>query len=293
MFLKPNANLLMICEHQEADCKILAALLEGEEEDRRLETARRERAIADAAWMKRVIEEQLELEREREAEFDILHRSASRVGDEIKGLLLHFKHESMFHVNVQGRSSACVGETRGSVGEGEESQRATHAGGETQALSEFFFKQITDLSLIKKDVFLGKVLAGRQQQLELKMQKNREAQEESLKRREELIQELEQERELRRLEKEHEEGRRTANMQEIKAQVSVNCSSFVSLLSENMFVNCLCSMQVEQKRRERWEEQRRQEEEEEQEREAARLQEEELRLEVQQLAENGYQEKVE
>lgn len=61
-------------QHQEADRKILAALLEGEEEDRRLETARRERAVADAAWMKRVIEEQLQLEREREAEFEVLHR---------------------------------------------------------------------------------------------------------------------------------------------------------------------------------------------------------------------------
>lgn len=39
-----------------------------------MESVRRERAIADAAWMKRVIEEQLQLEREREAEFEILHR---------------------------------------------------------------------------------------------------------------------------------------------------------------------------------------------------------------------------
>lgn len=43
-------------------------------EDQRLEEARKERAVADAAWMKRVIEEQLQLEREREAEFDILYR---------------------------------------------------------------------------------------------------------------------------------------------------------------------------------------------------------------------------
>lgn len=51
------------------------------------------------------------------------------------------------------------------------------------------------------------------------MQKNRNAQEESLKRREELIHELELERELRRWEREQEEGRRTARMQEINAQV--------------------------------------------------------------------------
>lgn len=43
-------------------------------EEQRLEKARKERAVADAAWMKRVIEEQLQLEREREAEFDILYR---------------------------------------------------------------------------------------------------------------------------------------------------------------------------------------------------------------------------
>lgn len=67
---------------------------------------------------------------------------------------------------------------------------------------------------------LVKVLRGRQQQLELKMQKNREAQEESLREREKLIQELELEREARRQEKEQEERRRAARVQEMKAQVS-------------------------------------------------------------------------
>ena len=72
---------------------------------------------------------------------------------------------------------------------------------------------------------------GRQQQLDLKMQKNREAQEESLKRREELIQELETEREFRRREKQQEESRRTARMQEIDAQVGIYFSgSFYSLV---------------------------------------------------------------
>lgn len=61
-------------DHQEADRKILAALVEGELEEQKLEKVRRERAVADAAWMKRVIEEQLQLEKEREAEFDILYR---------------------------------------------------------------------------------------------------------------------------------------------------------------------------------------------------------------------------
>lgn len=53
---------------------MLAALLEGEEEEERTKSLRRERAIADVVWMKRVLEEQLELEREREAMFDHLHR---------------------------------------------------------------------------------------------------------------------------------------------------------------------------------------------------------------------------
>nr|XP_019956551.1 PREDICTED: trichoplein keratin filament-binding protein isoform X1 [Paralichthys olivaceus] len=65
-------------EELEADRKILAALLEGEQEDERLETAQRERAVADVAWMKQVIEEQLQLEQEREAEFDILHREEAQ-----------------------------------------------------------------------------------------------------------------------------------------------------------------------------------------------------------------------
>lgn len=65
---------MTISKPQNVDRKILAALLEDDEEDKRLQTVRRERAVADAAWMKRVIEEQLELERQREAEFEILHR---------------------------------------------------------------------------------------------------------------------------------------------------------------------------------------------------------------------------
>lgn len=65
---------LNVSTHQEADRKILAAMLEEEHEDKKMESARRERAVADVAWMKHVIEEQLQLEREREAEFDVLYR---------------------------------------------------------------------------------------------------------------------------------------------------------------------------------------------------------------------------
>lgn len=69
-----HANVKFSCAEQEAERKMLAALLEGEGEEERRKSSRRERAVADVAWMKRVIEQQLQLEREREAEFDHLHR---------------------------------------------------------------------------------------------------------------------------------------------------------------------------------------------------------------------------
>uniref|UniRef100_A0A3Q3XC44 Trichoplein keratin filament-binding protein n=1 Tax=Mola mola TaxID=94237 RepID=A0A3Q3XC44_MOLML len=199
-------------EELEADRKILAALLEGEDADKNLEMARRERAIADAAWMKGVIEEQLQLERQREAEFDVLHR-----------------------------------------------QEAQHVWEKREAQWE---KERKARQRLMREVF-----AGRQQQLELKMQKNREAQEESLRRREELVQELELEREIRRRMKEQQMGQRTARMQEINAQ-------------------------VEQKRQEQREEQCRVEQEEEEDRETLCIQEEELRLEMERMAQKGHQEKI-
>lgn len=68
------------------------------------------------------------------------------------------------------------------------------------------------------------------------MQKNREAQEESLKRREELIQELELEREIRWQEREQEEGRRTTRMQEINAQVGFYCNVENVKESKNTYI---------------------------------------------------------
>uniref|UniRef100_A0A671Q4D6 Trichoplein, keratin filament binding n=1 Tax=Sinocyclocheilus anshuiensis TaxID=1608454 RepID=A0A671Q4D6_9TELE len=72
------AQLKRRAQQVQEDWWILAALLEGEVEEQRLEKARRERAVTDAAWMKRVIEEQLQLEREREAEFDVLYREEAQ-----------------------------------------------------------------------------------------------------------------------------------------------------------------------------------------------------------------------
>ncbi|XP_068422689.1 trichoplein keratin filament-binding protein [Clinocottus analis] len=199
-------------EELEADRRILAALLEGQQVDRRMETARRARAIADAAWMKRVIEEQLQLEQEREAEFDILHREEAQHVWE--------KREAQWEKERKARER-----------------------------------------------LMQEVLLGRQQQLELTMQKNREAQEESLRRREQLIQQLELERETKRQEEQQEERLRTARMQEINAQ-------------------------VEQQRQEQLEEQYRTEQEKKEYREALQIQEEELRLEMERMAKNGYQEKI-
>ncbi|KAM4051695.1 trichoplein keratin filament-binding protein isoform 1-T1 [Anomaloglossus baeobatrachus] len=68
----------MVQEQLEMDMKILAALISKEDEDQRSRSARREQAAADAAWMKRVIEEQLHLERLREAELDTLFREEAK-----------------------------------------------------------------------------------------------------------------------------------------------------------------------------------------------------------------------
>lgn len=74
-------TLKFLCIHQEFDHNILERLLsEEEEDDSRTATEQTERAVADAAWMKRVIEEQLQLEQEREIEFDTLRRWALTFG---------------------------------------------------------------------------------------------------------------------------------------------------------------------------------------------------------------------
>lgn len=67
-----------IQEELEADNRILQALLQKEEENQRVHLARREQALADVVWMKQVIEEQLQLEREREAELQMLFREEAK-----------------------------------------------------------------------------------------------------------------------------------------------------------------------------------------------------------------------
>ncbi|XP_008847207.1 trichoplein keratin filament-binding protein [Nannospalax galili] len=73
-----NRRTQQIQEELEADRRILQALLEKEEEVQRVHLARREQALADAAWMKQVIEEQLQLERAREAELQVLLREEAK-----------------------------------------------------------------------------------------------------------------------------------------------------------------------------------------------------------------------
>uniref|UniRef100_A0AAY4AZ03 Trichoplein keratin filament-binding protein n=1 Tax=Denticeps clupeoides TaxID=299321 RepID=A0AAY4AZ03_9TELE len=199
-------------EELETDRQVLEALLEGEQEAQKLENLRREAAVADAAWMKQVIEEQLKLELEREAEFEILHREEAK---------------KMWE------------------------QREAEWDKEKRA----------------RERLMHEVLLGRQQQLEKKMLENRLAQEESLRRREELIQELELERQTQRQEREQAERQKTSCEEEARTQ-------------------------LEQRRWAQQEERRRIEQEEKVERDVLRKQEEELQLEMQRMAAHGYQERV-
>ncbi|BFZ05393.1 hypothetical protein BsWGS_08432 [Bradybaena similaris] len=70
----------VIQEELEQDRKLLESLIEKEQEEVALQTARKEKARADAQWMKQVIDDQLRLEKAREAELDMLYQDeAGRV----------------------------------------------------------------------------------------------------------------------------------------------------------------------------------------------------------------------
>lgn len=154
-----------IQEELETDRQILLALLEKEGEDQRRQSERRERAVADAAWMRRVIEEQLQLEKEREAELQIIFREEARKVWE--------KREEQWKKERMAR-----------------------------------------------DRLMNEVLAGRQLQIQAKMELNRQAQEESIKHREQLLKELEEAKELTRQEREKEKELKTARRQELEAQLT-------------------------------------------------------------------------
>nr|XP_009683094.1 PREDICTED: trichoplein keratin filament-binding protein [Struthio camelus australis] len=217
-FLKHQCNAQLkrraqqIQEELETDRQILLALLEKEDEDQRLQSARRERAVADAAWMKRVIEEQLQLEKEREAELQTIFREEAKK----------------------------VWEKREEEWEREKKAR---------------------------DRLMSEVLAGRQRQIQEKMELNRRAQEESVKYREQLIKELEEAKELTRREREQEEKLKTARKQELEAQMT-------------------------ERHLEEQEEQQRQREEEEEERVIKQRCEELVQQEAQRMAEQGYRNRL-
>ncbi|XP_038618880.1 trichoplein keratin filament-binding protein isoform X2 [Tachyglossus aculeatus] len=152
-------------EELETDKRILQALLDKEDEEQRLVSARREQAAADVAWMKQVVEEQLQLEREREAELQTLYLEDSKQ--------MWQKREEEWAQERQAR-----------------------------------------------DKLMNEVLAGRQLQIQEKMEQNRRAQEESLKCREQLLRDLEQAKELTWREKEEAAELKTARKQELEAQVA-------------------------------------------------------------------------
>ncbi|XP_065548153.1 trichoplein keratin filament-binding protein isoform X1 [Lathamus discolor] len=201
-----------IQEELEIDRQILSALLEKEDEEQRRQSARRERAVADAAWMKHVIEEQLQLEKEREAELQTIFREEARKMWE--------KRE-------------------------EEWQREKAA----------------------RDRLMNEVLAGRQRQIQEKMELNRRAQEESIRYREQLIKELEEAKELTRREKEQEEELKRARRQELEAQLT-------------------------EQRLEEQEEQQHRREEEEEERSAQQHCQELVQQEAKRMVEQGYPPKL-
>ncbi|XP_069070827.1 trichoplein keratin filament-binding protein isoform X2 [Pleurodeles waltl] len=157
-----------IQEELEMDMQILSALIEKEDEDQRLRSARREQAAADAAWMKSVIEQQLHLEREREAEMDTLFREEAKQ--------VWAKRE-------------------------EEWERERRA----------------------RDRLMKEVFAGRQLQIQEKIELNQKAQKESLRLREQLISDLEDAKQLTAREKEEQEELKSARKQQLEAQITERC----------------------------------------------------------------------
>lgn len=125
-----------IQEELELDKKILNSLIEQEHELDHIQTARREKAKADAEWMRQVIEDQIRLEKTREAELEMLYQD----------------------------EAARMWQKRDAEWEREKKAR---------------------------ERLMQEVLDDRQQQIELRIEENREQQELSLKHREQLLREME------------------------------------------------------------------------------------------------------
>ncbi|XP_053446025.1 trichoplein keratin filament-binding protein isoform X2 [Nycticebus coucang] len=206
-----NRRTQQIQEELEADRRLLEALLEKDDETQRVHLARREQAVADVAWMKQVIEEQLQLEKAREAEQQMLLREEAKE----------------------------MWEKREAEWAREQSAR---------------------------DRLMCEVLAGRQQQIQEKIEQNRRAQEESLKHREQLIRNLEEAKESAHREKEESEELKSARKRELEAQVA-------------------------ERQLQAWEADQQEEEEEEEARQAEQLTDALLQQEARTMAEQGYRPK--
>ena len=63
-----------MCAMQAQDRDFMEAIAAREKDEVTKASARRERARADAHWMQQVLEQQMQLERQREAELDILFK---------------------------------------------------------------------------------------------------------------------------------------------------------------------------------------------------------------------------
>lgn len=149
----------------EEDRKFLERLAEQEEQDREIATARRERARADAGWMKKVIEEQIKTEKSREAELDLLYQDeAARIWE--------------------------------------------------QREAEWAKEKMARERLMKE------VMVGRQEQIEAKMDAVKRQQEESIERREELLNELELVNQMTQREAKEKEAQRETIRRDLDAQMT-------------------------------------------------------------------------
>ncbi|XP_048582747.1 trichoplein keratin filament-binding protein [Nematostella vectensis] len=148
----------------ELDLKILEAMAKEENKDKEIMTSRREKAKADAEYMRQVVADQLKLEREREAELDMLYRDeAARMWS---------KREAEW-----------------------ERER------------------------LARERLMAEVLAERKRQLDDKMSRLRQRQEESIESREELLRELEEVQRMTARERlEEDKKRRDADIQ-MRAQI--------------------------------------------------------------------------
>lgn len=161
-----------IQEELEFDLKVLMLINESEDKDARIQSARRLQAKADAEHMIQVLNQQLRLEKEKEAELDAMFQDEAQREWEKKNL--EWKKESM-----------------------------------------------------ARETLMRQVLEERQRQLEDKFSVLNEKKIESLKKREELLRDMEKTQELVKREKEKQEREKTERRLELERQMSSRKEQFV------------------------------------------------------------------